>query len=76
MIAEGNTIQFETFEGSFEEVHVVEKLDEFIEVIINSINFKELLNGLSQEEVNLGFVEDQFITLEQPHVKIVMSTCD
>ena len=76
MIAEDNTIQFETFEGSFEEVHVVEKLDEFIEVIINSINFKELLNGLSQEEVNLGFVEDQFITLEQPHVKIVMSTCE
>ena len=76
MIAEGNTIQFETFEGSFEEIHVVEKLDEFIEVGINSINLKELLTALSQEEVNLGFVEDQFVTLEQPHVKIVMATCE
>ena len=76
MIAEDDFIQFETFEDSFEIVNLANKLDDSIEVVINSTNLKELLNGLPNEDVKLGFVSDIFITLEQPHIKVVLATCE
>ena len=60
MIAEDDFIQFETFEDSFEIVNLANKLDDSIEVVINSTNLKELLNGLPNEDVKLGFVSDIF----------------
>ena len=76
LIAEDSQLQFETFEDSYEIVNIPEKLNDNVEVVVNSINLKELLNGLPNEQVKFGFVNDQFITLEQPHVSIILATCE
>lgn len=76
LLVEGNQLQLETFEGSFESINLSTNLEESVEVVVNSSNLKELLSGLPGELVKFGFVNDTFVTLEQPHLQIILATCE
>ena len=76
LISEDNILQFQTFEDSYEVINVPETQKEIVEVGINSVNLKELLNGIPVEQVKLGFVDDIFVTLEVPHIKIALATVE
>lgn len=76
LISEDNILQFQTFEDSYEEINIPETQKEKVEVGINSTNLKELLNGIPMEQVKLGFVDDIFVTLEVPHIKIALATVE
>lgn len=76
VISEGNTLQFITFEDSYEDINITETQLEKVEVGVSSANLKDALVNLPVEQVELGFAGTSLITLEVPHVKIAVATVE